>query len=122
MKTVVYSRDQQALHLLRGVLGEHGEVVTGEGRVPDEADLILVDLSFPKGLDLIAALCARRAGHPAHPLVGAMSSSPFALMALREHGSILETLDALVARPLQAEAAQSLVVGTLARLRQRQRS
>lgn len=112
MTILVISPEQAVDALLRGLVGERGEVVSYAGTIP-KSDLVVLDVSLPGSSDVLAALLKkRRTGLLRHAVIAVLSASPFAVAQLPKNG-----VDALIAKPVQTEQMQALLAGVRARLR-----
>jgi AmiR/NasT family two-component response regulator len=113
LRVIIFSPDEAAADTLRGLVGERGEVLLRETPEMLPADVTLVDLALPKSADLLAGLILARASRRLETTVLAViSANPFAVSSLPTSG-----VDALIAKPLQPEQVQALLVGVRARHR-----
>jgi AmiR/NasT family two-component response regulator len=112
LRVIIYTPDEAAADVLRGIVGEHGEVVTHTRGDLLPASLVLVDLALPKSADLLSGLIlARSHGRLETAALAVVSANPFVIRSLPREG-----VDALIAKPLQTEQVQALLVGVRARL------
>src|SRR5436309_14476043 len=107
LKVVLYTQDQEVISLFQGLLESEGSVF-----VAQEGDLLLghlvhiIDWSFPKRNFILDALSDYEG-----LIVCLLTANPFAISMVREYN-----VDAILSKPLQAEAVQALLVGIRARL------
>jgi AmiR/NasT family two-component response regulator len=115
LKVLVVSDDPIVTDVFRGLVGERGEVSTYTGTIT-KSGLVVLDLAMNESSELLALLLKkRRIGSLKKSVLALVSANPFAITQLPRSG-----VDALIAKPLQMEQVQALLVGVRARLRTQQ--
>ena|SRR2546423_8401267 len=110
LSVVVYTHDNSLFDLLRGLVGIQGSVLLAEEGHILIGHLVCIDLSFPHRNLVLDNLN----DYERDFVLSVISANPFAVSQVRDYN-----IDAFLAKPLNGESVQALLVGAKARLAQK---